>query len=133
MNPLNSDRYLIFMLGRRLCIPVLTVSLLLLVPFAYGHAIVLSAIPGPHQVVKGPDITVTIRFNSRIDAKRSRLVLLAPDGQERSLAIRVTSSEDSLASLAKGLRGGSYTLRWQVLASDGHITRGEVPFRVQPE
>jgi methionine-rich copper-binding protein CopC len=25
---------------------------------------------------------------------------------------------------------GEYRLRWQVLASDGHITRGEIPFAV---
>jgi methionine-rich copper-binding protein CopC len=26
---------------------------------------------------------------------------------------------------------GAYVLRWQVLATDGHITRGKVPFRVE--
>jgi copper resistance protein C len=25
---------------------------------------------------------------------------------------------------------GSYSVRWQVLAIDGHITRGDVPFTV---
>jgi methionine-rich copper-binding protein CopC len=25
---------------------------------------------------------------------------------------------------------GAYTLKWQVLATDGHITRGSVPFIV---
>jgi methionine-rich copper-binding protein CopC len=29
------------------------------------------------------------------------------------------------------LAAGSYTLRWQVLASDGHISRGEIPFNVR--
>jgi len=29
-----------------------------------------------------------------------------------------------------GLAAGAYRLRWQVLASDGHITRGEIPFTV---
>jgi len=28
------------------------------------------------------------------------------------------------------LTPGSYVLRWQVLAVDGHITRGDVPFTV---
>jgi methionine-rich copper-binding protein CopC len=27
---------------------------------------------------------------------------------------------------------GAYVLRWQVLAVDGHITRGDVPFTVSP-
>jgi methionine-rich copper-binding protein CopC len=36
-----------------------------------------------------------------------------------------------LQSRIQGLERGEYVLRWQVLASDGHITRGEVPFRVR--
>jgi methionine-rich copper-binding protein CopC len=30
-----------------------------------------------------------------------------------------------------GLVKGAYVLRWQVLATDGHITRGKVPFQVE--
>ncbi len=41
------------------------------------------------------------------------------------------SSPDSLNSQIHGLESGPYTLQWQVLAVDGHISRGEVPFRVQ--
>jgi methionine-rich copper-binding protein CopC len=29
------------------------------------------------------------------------------------------------------LSPGAYSVRWQVLAVDGHITRGEVPFTVR--
>ena len=98
---------------------------------AYGHAIVLSATPDQHQTMRGPDIPIKIRFNSRIDPKRSRLTLLASDGKQTALGIAEASSEESLISEAKGLKSGAYILRWQVLAVDGHITRGEVPFRVQ--
>ena len=30
------------------------------------------------------------------------------------------------------LQPGDYVARWQVLAVDGHITRGDVPFTVTP-
>ena len=96
-----------------------------------GHAIVLEAAPGKNAVVNGPDVPVKLRFNSRIDAKRSRLILLDPDGQQRTLVIADVPGGDSLVSEAKGLKSGAYVLRWQVLASDGHITRGEVPFSVK--
>jgi hypothetical protein len=98
---------------------------------AYGHAVLLSATPESRQVVPGPDVTIKLRFNSRIDARRSALILVAPNGEQRQLVIDATTSADSLNSEATGLAGGSYTLRWQVLAEDGHITRGEVVFRVQ--
>ena len=87
--------------------------------------------PGPNQLVRGPDIPVALRFNSRIDAKRSRLILVAPGGEQLPLVISGPSTPDALTSEAKGMKSGSYILRWQVLASDGHITRGEVQFRVQ--
>jgi methionine-rich copper-binding protein CopC len=36
----------------------------------------------------------------------------------------------TLTSQAQALNPGEYRIRWQVLASDGHITRGEIPFQV---
>jgi methionine-rich copper-binding protein CopC len=98
---------------------------------AHGHAIVLSATPAQRQAVNGPDVPVNLRFNSRIDAKRSRLFLVTPNGKLQPLAIHESAPGDALVSEAKGLGIGSYILRWQVLASDGHITRGEVLFSVK--
>jgi methionine-rich copper-binding protein CopC len=115
----------------RLSIPILVVTTFYFALAAHGHAIVLSTTPRLHDTVRGPDVPVKIRFNSRIDSKRSRLTLLAPDGKQVTLGILDGSSGDSLISEAKGLKSGAYLLRWQVLALDGHITRGEVPFRVQ--
>ena len=109
----------------------LVVALLSLAWTAYSHAIVLSASPAKGQEVSGPDVPITLRFNSRIDAKRSRLTLMMPDGKQTPLDLSEVAAGDSLVSKAKGLKSGSYLLRWQVLATDGHITRGEVPFRVK--
>jgi hypothetical protein len=36
---------------------------------AHGHAILLTATPSNGQVVRGPDIEVNFRFNSRVNAK----------------------------------------------------------------
>jgi methionine-rich copper-binding protein CopC len=110
---------------------ILVAAFLCFASAAYGHAIALSATPAEHEAVSGPDVAVRLRFNSRIDARRSTLVLVAPGGGQRSLAIKSAAPADSLVSDAKGLKTGSYVLRWQVLASDGHITRGEVPFSVK--
>ena len=63
---------------------------------AYGHAIVLYTTPGRRETVRGPDVPIKIRFNSRIDSKRSRLTLLTPDGNQTGLGIVKASSGDSL-------------------------------------
>ena len=107
---------------------------LLLILFAWAadaHAILTSSLPGPKQVIKGPEIAVKLTFNSRIDAKRSRITLVRPDRSESQLTIGGQPSPGVLTSAAKDLKSGPYVLRWQVLAQDGHISRGEIPFSVQ--
>ena len=110
---------------------VLIPALFVLALPAFAHAVLLSSTPAPDATVRGPDIPIRLRFNSRIDAARSRLFLFGPDGTQRALTLMPASSPDVLAAHEKGLTPGKWVLRWQVLASDGHITRGEVPFRVQ--
>ena len=109
---------------------IVAVTLLCFGSAAYAHAIALSSTPAQHEAVSGPDVAVKVQFNSRIDAKRSTLILVTPEGGQRALAIK-QAARDALVSQAQGLKSGSYVLRWQVLASDGHITRGEVPFSVK--
>ena len=99
-------------------------------PAAKAHAILLAAQPAPGQVVDGPKVEVKLRFNSRIDLERSRITLVSEAGQ-RPLMLDRQAAPDSLSCQATRLTPGSYLLRWQVLATDGHITRGEVRFRVR--
>jgi hypothetical protein len=101
---------------------------------AVAHAILLDSNPPLKGTVAGPDIAIRLRFNVRIDTSRSRLALVSPDASSRTLEISKDTPPDILASHASGLGAGEYRLRWQVLASDGHITRGEIPFQVaRPE
>ncbi len=97
---------------------------------AYGHAVLVESTPKANSTVKGPELAVDLRFNSRIDASRSRLVLVLPDGSSSTLEIAKQSSPDHLLSKATNLKTGAYKLQWTVLASDGHMTRGEIPFTV---
>lgn len=97
---------------------------------AVGHAILLKSIPSPQQVVSGKTVPIELHFNSRVDGKRSRLSLIDPSGAVHDLAIEQPAG-DSLVSRAADLGPGEYILRWQILAQDGHITRGEVVFRAK--
>jgi methionine-rich copper-binding protein CopC len=96
----------------------------------WAHAILLEATPAANSKVAGPEIAVRLRFNSRIDAQRSRLTLILPDGSNRKLELLPQPSPDVLNSQVTGLAGGNHRLQWQVLATDGHITRGEFSFEV---
>jgi methionine-rich copper-binding protein CopC len=95
-----------------------------------GHAILLSTMPAPNEIVYGTTVHLRLRFSSRIDIKRSRLTLFPPGGPERVLPAEEVTPGTLKSDLAE-LLPGRYLLRWQVLAEDGHITRGELTFRTQ--
>jgi methionine-rich copper-binding protein CopC len=99
---------------------------------ARAHAIVVSSQPAANAVVREKTVAVTVRFNSRIDPIRSRLLLVRADGSSTTLELNDTPSPDTLAATVGELAPGAYRLRWQVLAIDGHITRGDIPFTVAP-
>lgn len=102
----------------------------LIIQPAEAHAILLESNPSLKGQVAGPDVPIQLRFNVRIDGNRSRLTLVRPDGSTQTLELSKPSSPNTLTSQAIALPPGEYRLRWQVLASDGHLTRGEIPFTV---
>lgn len=97
---------------------------------AQAHAIIVSAVPAAGATVAGPDIDLVFTFNVRIDISRSKLTLTAPDGTSSDISIRANDSPAVLAGHLTGLQAGAYSVRWQVLATDGHITRGDINFMV---
>jgi methionine-rich copper-binding protein CopC len=100
------------------------------VRIAAAHAVIIDSVPAVDATVAG-DSEVALHFNSRIDHQRSRLTLIAPDGLARLLTITLDSAPDVVATRLNGLVAGQYRLRWQVLAIDGHLTRGDIRFSVK--
>lgn len=99
---------------------------------AHAHAVIIGSVPTVDAIVAAGDSDVALHFNSRIDHQRSRLTLVAPDGAISSLSITPDSEPDVVAAKMSGLGAGQYRLRWQVLAIDGHLTRGDIRFSVKP-
>jgi len=95
-----------------------------------AHAIILSAVPTADQHVPTGKLAVRIKFNSRIDKVRSRLQVTAPSGEKADVSIESVGEPNVVRGTTEVLAVGAYVLRWQVLAVDGHITRGDIPFKV---
>lgn len=105
-------------------------SLLLTCQLAFAHAVLVSSSPKANETVHGPSITIDLKFNSHVDGVRSRLTLVRPDGTTQALTLGGQNSDNELSSKVK-LSPGKYVVRWQALAVDGHMTRGEIPFKVE--
>ena len=108
----------------------LSLAILLAVPgLARAHAVLVASVPPAGGTLPPGPLAVDLHYNSRIDRARSKVTLLRPDGTAERLAVDAPGPADQLLAAAT-LEPGDYTLRWQVLAVDGHITRGDVPFTV---
>jgi len=108
---------------------LLLLSLLLLPGAASAHAILMHSEPAAQSSVRAGQTDIVLRYNSRIDRARSRLTLRGANA-ETTLPLRPGSPPDTLAAHAE-LTPGDYVVHWQVLAVDGHMTRGDVRFSVK--
>ncbi len=95
----------------------------------HAHAILMASTPPAGATLPPGPQDFTLKFNIRLDRARSRLTLVRPGDHESVLPLADTK-DDVLATHAV-LAPGAHVLRWQVLAIDGHITRGEVRFTVK--
>lgn len=96
---------------------------------ACAHAILLESRPAGGAVLAAGPSHLVLRFNSRIDRARSRVELRGAGKTVAVLAL-LPSGPDTLEA-DTSLVPGAWILRWQVLAVDGHITRGDVPVVVK--
>jgi methionine-rich copper-binding protein CopC len=103
---------------------------------ALAHALVTASEPAAGAVLAEGPARVWLRFNSRVDRARSRLLLHGPDNGQTPLPLDPASAGDEAVLSARTdivpWAPGAWRLRWQVLALDGHITRGDVAFTLRP-
>lgn len=95
-----------------------------------AHAILTSSSPKANGAVPAGHLSLTLTYNSKIDQGRSRLVLIGPDESETPLAITANADKPNELDSSAEVKPGAYVVRWQALALDGHITRGDLPFSV---
>ena len=96
---------------------------------ARAHAILEQSQPPRDGSVAAGRVNIVFTYNSRIDRDRSRLTLIGPDRQETVLRLSPDGPPNIIRATVN-LTSGAYAVRWQVLAIDGHITRGDLPFKV---
>jgi methionine-rich copper-binding protein CopC len=100
---------------------------------ASAHAIVLESSPTHDAVLARAPGQVTLRFNSKIEKRFTRLTLAAGDQAPTPVALpdgEDAEPPDRLVIPLRPLGPGVYVLRYRVLAVDGHITEGALRFTV---
>lgn len=97
---------------------------------AWAHALLVRSTPAANSTINPGNLEATLKYDSRVVPAGCNLSLMGPRGKVTKLAIGFRPPE-ILTTQLKDLIQGNYMLRWQALSTDGHITRGAIPFRVR--
>ncbi len=76
--------------------------------------------------------SVTLTFNTGVEASLSQVTLRGETGPERPLPVTGGKQPSQLALDLPPLVPGFYALHYKVLAADGHVTESVLRFRVMP-
>src|SRR5256885_17074423 len=102
---------------------LLLATVLVLPRVALAHAMPEAEDPKVGSTVTVPPQQVAIRFDAPIEALFSRLDVLNNSGQSEGQGVpQVNADTRTLTVPLKSLPPGEYTVKWSVVAKDGHRT-----------
>jgi methionine-rich copper-binding protein CopC len=97
---------------------------------ARAHAYPAVAIPNNGATVTEPPREVRIQFTEGIEMAFSQITVKGPNGELVSQGKLRKLADDTVAIDLKPLGPGNYSVEWQVLSVDTHITDGTLRFTV---
>ena len=98
---------------------------------ALAHAFPEAEEPKVGSTVTAPPQRVAVRFDAPIEALFSKLDVLDSGGQNEAEGTpQVNADTRTLTVSLKPLTPGEYTVKWSVVAKDGHRTEGSYTFTV---
>jgi copper resistance protein C len=98
---------------------------------ALAHAKLVSASPAANQTVRPPPTSLTLKFSESIEIKFVQVKLSDASGTTVKTGSVTQDPVDRavlIVPLAASLPEGQYTVSWQVVAADGHKTKGTYHF-----
>ena len=110
---------------------LLVVTLLFLPQAARAHAMPEAEDPKVGSTVMAPPRHVSIAFDAPIESTFARLDVTDSHGQSVEEGMpQVNAESRTLTVPLKPLLPGEYTVKWSVVAKDGHRTEGSYTFTV---
>ena len=98
---------------------------------AAAHAFPNGSEPAVGSTVSTPPAQVVVNFDSPIEQMFAKLSVFDSSGQAQDNGTPVVSDDHRQLSIKlKPLGPGEYTVKWTVVAEDGHRTEGSFNFTV---
>ena len=97
---------------------------------AAAHAVLLRTEPSPQTTVKTPPEAVRLRFSEPVEVAFGAVRVFDVDGKRVDKGQITTSSGRREVVVSASLPGGTYTVTWRVVSTDGHAIHGGFQFYV---
>jgi copper resistance protein C len=118
-------------IGQEIALPIFAVAVLCWPIVARAHAFPQAEQPMVGSTVTSPPAQVSIRFDAPIEPAFSKLEVFSGGNQnEDDDEPQVSADKRTLTVKLKALKPGDYTVKWRVVAEDGHATEGSYIFTV---
>jgi copper transport protein len=98
---------------------------------AFAHARLLHESPGFRQRLQAPPAQVVLSFDQDVKALPGAIVVYTAGGKVVSGQARNGKDARMVLDPLPRLRKGAYTIRWNVISSDGHVISGVYTFGVR--
>src|SRR5215467_2654839 len=94
----------------------------------WAHAYPAVSTPNNGAILKEPPREVRIQFTEGVEIAFSQITVKGANGEVMSQGKLRQPADDTLAIDLKPLNPGNYTVEWQVLSVDTHVTEGLLRF-----
>lgn len=98
------------------------------------HLRLVKSTPAKDSVLATAPTHVMLWFSQEPQTRLSAITLKGPDGATVALGPVTQCPTENVLLFAKidgAMPAGAYTISWRTASSDGHVIRGEIPFRVR--
>jgi copper transport protein len=97
---------------------------------AAAHAVLLGTDPSPQTTVKTPPEGVRLRFSEPVEVAFGAVRVFDVDGKRVDKGKITTEAGRREVVVPASLPGGTYTVTWRVVSTDGHAVHGGFQFYV---
>lgn len=106
-------------------------ALATLVPTAFAHTELVSAVPAPNSTVSAPP-AVTITFSGVLEPKFSKITVTDAAGHPVNKEASAVGANTKVLTLAlPAMAAGVYTVHWVAVSADSHRSQGVYKFTVK--
>jgi methionine-rich copper-binding protein CopC len=101
---------------------------------AAAHAFLKRAVPAANSIVAAPPTELRLIFGEKLEPGFAKLEVSVNGQALTGLPAAATGDDGKTVSLAlPGQAPGTYTVKWSVVAHDGHRTNGTYMFTAKPK